>query len=465
MDRFAKLVIAAGLGLASFSASAGYAWPSDPVGFTRSGAWGKGYGYAAAANDQLFGSGKIIYQSNGLKVPVPGRVTTMPVAYRLAANAPRYAARALYLHPGARAAMGIAAWLGAAGLVWDAAQNAWVRPDGSSGTVSDGYEYSPGGEQYYPTPEQACEAHMATYTGPMFATFKSIKPFGASYQCIFRKYIVNEDGSQSVINENTTHILNKRQSQCPQGWYHTSAGCTQNPQPNRVTQEEFEELLSPKPMPETVPQELPYPTPLPVDPTPGPWVNPEPGDNPKHRPTFIPNGDPVPNPNYNPNAEPSTENQPYVEPGTHVKPSPSPEDPWRIEIKPVNRPKPSPESGPEQQPDPNPDENGNTNTGDKPKEDPGLCELYPDILACVKLDTPDEEELPESEKPIAVTPDAGWGPDGGSCPAPRMLTVQGRQIPIPFDLFCVYMSGLRPIIIAMAWLSAAFILVGAREGD
>lgn len=132
-------------------------------------------------------------------------------------------------------------------------------------------------------------------------------------------------------------------------------------------------------------------------------------------------------------------------------------------MQPVNRPVTSAD------PNPNPvtEANPNQNPNDKPKPDdkPGLCELYPDILACVKLDQPEDADLPNSEKPISITPDSGWGADNAACPAPRMLNVQGRQIPIPFDLFCTYMNGMRPIIIAMAWLSAAFILLGARESN
>lgn len=130
-------------------------------------------------------------------------------------------------------------------------------------------------------------------------------------------------------------------------------------------------------------------------------------------------------------------------------------------MQPVDRPVDSPDPNPDPQPDPDPGQDDKP----KPEEQQSLCEKHPDILACQKLDTPDDVDLPNSEKPISITPDGGWGADNAACPAPRMLTVQGRQIPIPFDLFCTYMSGIRPIVIAMAWLSAAFILLGARESN
>ena len=119
--------------------------------------------------------------------------------------------------------------------------------------------------------------------------------------------------------------------------------------------------------------------------------------------------------------------------------------------------------GPEPYPDPNnpnPDPNP-----DKPKteEQQSLCEKHPDIIACQKFDDPKDDDLPKSERDISITPDSGWGAETASCPAPKSITVQGRAIAIPYDLFCTYASGMRPIIIAMAWLSAAFILLGARS--
>jgi hypothetical protein len=221
-----------------------------------------------------------------------------------------------------------------------------------------------------------------------------------------------------------------------------------------LTEEEFVEDLAPRPMPTTVPRELPNKTPLPVQP---PVINPTPGDNPSPSPLFVPTGDPVRNPNYNPDAAPSPANQPWLQPGVRVTPRPTPSNPWQVDVQPVERP----QAGPEPLPDPGP----GSDPSDTPKgeDSKSLCEKHPEILACQNLDEPKDQDLLTKEKTIAITPDSGWGSENAACPPPKMLQVQGRQIPIPFDLFCTYMQGMRPIIIAMAWLSAAFILLGARE--
>jgi len=472
MDRVAKLVAAALLALAGVSAHAGYAYPADPAGFTRSGGTGfQGIGYAVnSANDQAFG--RVVHQPNGIKVNVPGRPVTMPAAYRFAANAPRVAAGIIFANPALRTGLAIAAWLGVGKLIWDEVNRKWISSEQNTEyEQSDGYKWVAGsGSTYYNTKSEACRA--------IYPAGVSLSGGGVQLGGYVEGNWCYTDASYSdVVTPKRFQAPLTRYSNpsCPAGWYVTPAGCVQTPPPKNVQDEaEFaRRILNPDnqpgwpnvpadwPMPERVPFELPPGTPLPVE---QPFINPQPSPNPQHRPLFVPNGDPVPNPNYDPNAQPSPENQPWIQPGVRLNPSPTVNDPFRLDVKPVDRPKPTgdPSTGPESDPEQNPN-----NPGDKPKPEdpPGLCDLYPDILACVKLDTPEAPDLPTSEKPISITPDGGWGADGGTCPPPRQIMVQGRTIPIPFDLFCMYMSGLYPVVIAMAWLSAAFIVVGAREGS
>lgn len=449
MDRLAKLVTAALL-LGAGAAHAFYAELPAPAGFSGSaGAWK----FAPSAGQQAFG--QWIYQQGALKLPIPGTTATMPAAYKLAANAPRIAAAAIFMNPYVRAGVGIATWLGIAGIIWDAVNNRWVIPDNSY-PVSNGYEYNAYPYLPYmpnawvPSQSEICSAFAAKYTennSPRVATVENCFDLPGNVGVTLRITTTSSSFTD-------TWGISKRGSSCPSGYYVTPAGCSQTPPPKQVTEEEFKDLLAPKPMPETVPWELPKPTPLPVE---QPVINPEPGPNPQTRPLFVPTGDPVPNPQYDPNSPPGPNNQPYVQPGVRVNPSPTPSEPWRVDLQPVNRPVSSPEPMPE--PDSKTPENP-----DKPNgEQLDFCAKNPDVLACQKLDEPNSEELPASEKPISISPDGGWGADNASCPAPKQITVQGRAIPIPFDLFCTWASGMRPIIIAMAWLSAAFILLGARN--
>lgn len=449
MDRFSKLVIVAAFSCFACVANAGYAQLAPPAGFGGSpGNWT----YAAAANDVRYGA--TVHSPNALRLPVPGTTATMPASYRFAANASRVAAAALYISPHLRAAVGIASWLGVAKIVWDASEQAWKEfSELQDGT---GKEYQAiNTTQWFSNPNAACVHYINVRTaGPDERNLLGLLPNG---NCKIG-YTRAPAAGYEEVQINTRDVVVT--SNCPDGWTPTPGGCL-SPQ---IQQPDFVEKLNPpdrtNPMPSTVPFELPKPTPLPIQ---QPIINPEPVENPQPRPLFVPTGDPVPNPQYDPNTAPGPNNQPWIQPGTKVTPSPTPSEPWRVDIQPVNRPVPGPEPmpGPEPYPDPN---NPNPDP-DKPKtqEQESLCEKHPDIIACQKFDDPKDDDLPKSERDISITPDSGWGAETASCPAPKSITVQGRAIAIPYDLFCTYASGMRPIIIAMAWLSAAFILLGARS--
>lgn len=205
-------------------------------------------------------------------------------------------------------------------------------------------------------------------------------------------------------------------------------------------------------MPERVPQELPQPTPLPIE-YPSPYINPDPGPNPEHKPRFVPSGDPVPNPNYDPDSAPGPNNQPYIQPGTKIQPSPTASQPWRVDYQPVNRPQPT------KDPVNNPD--GEDKPGDKEKE-PDLCEKNPDIIACQKLEMPEDPgKLPVKEVEFEMTPESGFA-GAAACPAPVQATLNGKTYGFSWQPFCNSLDMIKPLLLAFAWLSAAFILLGAR---
>jgi hypothetical protein len=144
-------------------------------------------------------------------------------------------------------------------------------------------------------------------------------------------------------------------------------------------------------MPSTVPLELPYPTPLPIE-QPSPWINPTPGENPQSQPLRIPTGQPTPVPNTNP--------QQYRQPYVDIVPAPTPDSPFRVDVKP----------GETTSTNPNPVENPTPDAQDKPAEeqDKSLCEKYPDIAACEKVEVtdkplPDQPKLYEPKYPDGIT--------------------------------------------------------------
>lgn len=91
------------------------------------------------------------------------------------------------------------------------------------------------------------------------------------------------------------------------------------------------------------------------------------------------------------------------------------------------------------------------------------CDKYPDSLGCSVIgDVPEFEPLETKEIDMSSIVLREL-PSDNSCPAPLYFTVGGKTIPISFEPICEYASAFRPLVIAAAWLSAAFIIVGARK--
>lgn len=423
MDRLAKLVIAAAA-LCAGSAHAGYAQLASPAGWS-AGTAEFGNTYRAAAN----GSWMNGVSRASTVINAGGKAVTMPAALRMSANAPRFVASRIGvalaggpasllvggLTVGAALALPyVAEWWKDTPYEWTG--EGWIKKV----KILNGYWKPLYGNGQYSSPTEACNATHPGSTGVIIPESPNLA------NCMMGGGVlgtINMVGNEAI----------------------------------QVTPVEYDGEVKPAlqgiPLPSKLPDAIPLE--LPVD---LPIINPSPALEPQ--PLFVPTGNPVQNPSFDPDKAVSPQNQPYVQPGIRVIPAPTQSNPWQVDVQPVDRPVASPN------PNPEPSMEGDPNTEDKPKEDQrDLCEKNPDILACAKLDTPDDQDIPASEKPISITPDSGWGPDGGTCPAPKVIMTQGRSIPIPFDLFCTYMQGMRPIIIAMAWLSAAFILIGAREGN
>lgn len=417
-------------------AHAGYAQLSPPPGF---GSVAGGFGYSTAANDAV--AGRIVTQASGLTANVGGQAVRMGVAYRFAANAPIYAARAIFLNPYVAAGVGIAAWLAASKLSWDPVTRTWSSPDASV-PVSDGYEYRSLTEKWFASAAEACSQTYANMTAEIR---------GNIALCIA------SDGRPLFE-------IGRRPSSCPAGWFLTPAGCLQTVPGAPLSQDDFVRKLNPDnhpgwPMPDSVPKELPPGTLLPVE---QPVVNPSPGANPASQPMFVPSGNPVPNPNYNPSAPVSPANQPYVQPGVRVVPTPTPTSPWQVDLQPVNRPVGSADPSPGPQTDgaaqPNPD--------DKPSDEkPDFCEKNPEVVACQKLGDVQPEALEKKTVTLQINREDGFGPSQGQCPAPREFVVLGKAMAFRWDLLCDFASSIRPLLIGFAYLSAALAFMGLSRKE
>lgn len=429
MDYRKRLISSAVLLLLAGSVFAGYTNVSPPstwdhVPVERGGRIGQ-MGVRVAANDAVIGN--VVRAGERVAVNVGARSVTMPVAYRIAANSATVAARFAFGSPALMVGAGVAA---AAYYYYN----------------SKGYsvESMQGAPPVWWHEEPQLEGEFLVY-GQSFGNLAAATAFACGLMA----------GTDSCGVTQATDIL----------WY-VKITFPGNPTPSYPTDiqflgqqvmvkvqaepEKFERAFS-EPLPDSLLSKLPIP--LPVE---EPILNPSAEPLPKSRPLRIPVGDPQPVPDSVP--------QQWKTPAIDVVPSPTESDPWRVDVQPVDIVKTNPDKVPESYVEPDAPPDPETQVKPKPESEQGFCLLFPDILACAKpqLDTPDAPDIQKQNMDIAITPDSGWG-GGGSCPASRHIA--GANVEFSFQPLCDGIAKFRPLILAFAWLSAAFILVGMRQGN
>lgn len=109
------------------------------------------------------------------------------------------------------------------------------------------------------------------------------------------------------------------------------------------------------------------------------------------------------------------------------------------------------------------DENGQPVAGSPPTaaDDKDPCDLHPERIGCSQWGEPENAELDDIDKQINITPQSGWGPDNGTCPAPLTYTThKGQLLTMKYDPVCQGATYFRPAILGMAWISAIFAFFG-----
>ena len=238
LNRNALRGLLAALALGGFQvAHAGYAQLAPPAGFSTSSG---GFTYAAAANDRVYG--KVIHQAGALTANVGGQSVKMPAAYRLAANAPRIAAAVIYLHPGVRTAAGIAAWLGASALVYNATKGLWEVPQEGLDPSTGSLYRTRGSIAWFSTREQACEhLYQSVLGGAPNRTPGAI--YETNPSCKFY-YMVPVGVQATPIRSYVDSTYETKNDVCPAGTYSTPAGCSPVAPPSRLLKYSPPSLLS-----------------------------------------------------------------------------------------------------------------------------------------------------------------------------------------------------------------------------
>jgi len=89
-----------------------------------------------------------------------------------------------------------------------------------------------------------------------------------------------------------------------------------------------------------------------------------------------------------------------------------------------------------------------------------FCAENPTATICVEQDfgAVEDSSLTEKSINVAITPGSVGG--AGSCPAPSSMILHGRQYWFQWTTYCNFATGIKPILLAFAWLSAASLLIG-----
>lgn len=387
---------------------------SAPTGVTHaSGSWTTASNFVGSFSGASF--------NNTFTANVGGKAVTMPAAQRMAANAGQFAATAVRMSPAGLLGSAVAAWLLTAGLEWINGQ--WQKRD----TSDDGAPLS-GKMWYYESPNAGCtvsspctwSANLADWTSKYCsndpANCGGVRVKGAFYQ--------NGAGVYAAPIEYYYPPYS--------GWY--PAGTTTFKsvgiaQPSYVpaTEEDFAPLAV-NPLPDAVANEIANKSALPLQ-------NPQ-WDNPyQDVPLSDPKIDPVTGEKYRDAAR--------------VTPNP---DGTSADVEPYREP--LDENG-----DPIPDETkpGETKKEAEPNKDP--CETATDRLSCIEKGQADDLELDSQNQGGAVSPVSVGG--GGSCPADKVIALHGGTATFSYQPICQLATMINPLVIAFAWLSAGFILIGA----
>ena len=436
------------------NANAAYTQANPPAGWS-GGTGPGGFWDTSSRNTVSFSSnGKVLIKN--ATVNLGGRSVALNAALKLSENAPKVAAATLFSNPGLAAGIRVAGWLATAGLIYNSSKGLWEGdsdlPEGSY--PSDGFMYcstaynceSQGNPK---TKELAALAFLKLYlrvgTSSGWTILKINSIICSEVSCSINYDAKNNwSGSLNLGHTVDTAIVKKGVSPCSPGEYVLPSGeCTDNIK--RVFDEtRFIEEVTKYPMPHEVPQEIPARYPV---------------GQPEIEPVFSPSGNPKPNPQYDPLKEPTQDNLPWIQQGEKLEPSPTIDQPWRVDVRPIDRPVPGPEPSPDDViPEPKPDA-----PGDRPKDQeqpPDLCEKHPDILACqvVEMGEPEKPEaLREIPKQATFQIEGGFNP-GGSCPSfPSVGSLVGGQI--SWQPFCDSLSMIKPLVLAFAWFSAVFIIL------
>lgn len=344
-------------------------------------------------------------------VNVGGKPITVPATMRMASNAGQYLKNALRTTPYGLLTTAAATLLLSGGIDFDALGNPRksIIPVGSVPVGS-----------IYPSnwPQPCTTAHSFDTGSGRVETQVCLPSLQAGWDYLEPSY-------------NPSGVLQRKFSPYTSGCTSTINGDCVPPAYAPATQADFDAL--PDPLPALFP-ELPYAPYLPD----GVPVNP-----PEY--SFTPFSAPIGNPYTRPDGS-------TVQPSATVSPNGD-----TVTIDTFDKPltdsagNPVPTAAPQDTPEPAP-------------EQKTQCEKFPASLGCANLDIPTAQAINKENFDIDLISPVTVG-GSGSCPAPMTANFLGQNVEVAFTPLCIFADTLRPLVLAIAWLSAGLIFIGGvRNG-
>lgn len=477
MKKLVTYFLALSVLLGSWPSYAGYAQLKPPPG------WSQGMGAAVPGTAGAFNFGGAangsVYKGTTVLTnaafAVAGKVVTVPVSMRVAANAGTFAASFAFGNPAlfTLLAAGSLAYQWFEGTGFQVNDGAWAKSDPSICTVAPCtlYQASNNFAGWHSTPAAAAQVAADTHLSQQSPRVINSVSGDAASNSWSLSYTLTAPccGGVPAGTKGTDSGTFRTKSVPPSPAAFTSVGPA-----------EFQGTLGARALPAGLPQLLPIP--LPVE---YPVFNPDPAYDPSQvpasRPMWIPTGDPVkqPNPTVQPTPEqPNPVQKPdvWTQPGVRVSPAPTTQNPWQVDV--VSAPRDSASPAPVREPlsetDLQPIPNPGTDGKPLPADNPLTCGL-PGTPAC-KIDesgTPDDAVTP-FEKPKT---DLDKVKDDSSLAIDKAATLQAPAWTFSFQLptgCAPYQTGLRGVLLnicqyqstihdlmSMIWAGATFFcLVG-----
>lgn len=350
--------------------------------------------------------------NNNFTANVGGRSVVMPASMRIASNAGQFAANALRFNPLGLIGGALAAWAIAEGMEWINGQWTKRQPDTPL----------PGNLIWQSSSDASCRGYDPLATAQCGAPGGVNFTVSESFAGLI-KYSFERPGSgwfsTVVVQTSTTPA-------CPDGTIQNGSLCVGQPVP--ATQSDWDSLAS-KPLTDAAASDAAQRgVALPLE---SPQFNPPYQD--------VPLGDPVTDPVTGQKSQPKARVTPQSDgKSANVEPFSQPLDE-------NGQPATDPETG---QPKPNEAE---------PDKDP--CALAPDRLSCIEKGEAEDVDLQTQNHGAGISPVSVGG--GGSCPPDKSISLHGGTAVFSYQPICQLATMINPLVIAFAWLSAGFILIGA----